>query len=372
MSFLFSSPSYQSSRPSDSKSASSVSSVSASSDVPFSFECEYYDPQAALLRRYQLTYFSSDETIELFDLKNRKLFLKRCAYPAIQLKDLFLGAQVTIYARQLKLVAYGDKHTESKLSVEKERGLALIRPSGYESAGRILSRLTAAGLKIARAKLIVLSEEEAQGVQEKEANLSRGPSILLELVGQSASSTVSSLGLPELSAVSASSLDYFSSIFQQSRTTATFSDCTVALIKPHSINSGDFGPIVQAILDAGWEISALESFNLDRQAAEEYLEIYRTVVPEYHALVEQLTAGTSVALEIRGSEADAQNLVNLFREFAGPSDPEIAKQIRPESLRAKFGLNKVKNAIHVTDLEEDGVLESQFFFEILQTAAARK
>ena len=31
-----------------------------------------------------------------------------------------------------------------------------------------------------------------------------------------------------------------------------------------------------------------------------------------------------------------------------------------------FGKNKVKNGIHCTDLEEDGLLECEFFFSILQ------
>jgi nucleoside diphosphate kinase len=50
-------------------------------------------------------------------------------------------------------------------------------------------------------------------------------------------------------------------------------------------------------------------------------------------------------------------VVTAFREFVGPSEPEIARQLRPTSLRAKFGLDKVRNAMHCTDLKEDGVLE---------------
>ena len=45
-------------------------------------------------------------------------------------------------------------------------------------------------------------------------------------------------------------------------------------------------------------------------------------------------------------------------------DSEIAKSLRPNSLRAKFGVDRVKNAIHCTDLPEDGVLECEYFFKI--------
>jgi len=50
----------------------------------------------------------------------------------------------------------------------------------------------------------------------------------------------------------------------------------------------------------------------------------------------------------------------------GPHDPEIAKHLKPDSLRAKFGQDKVKNGVHCTDLSEDGVLECEYFFNQLQ------
>lgn len=37
-----------------------------------------------------------------------------------------------------------------------------------------------------------------------------------------------------------------------------------------------------------------------------------------------------------------------------------------------FGQDKVKNAVHCTDLPEDGALESGFFFETVQQVEAIK
>ena len=51
------------------------------------------------------------------------------------------------------------------------------------------------------------------------------------------------------------------------------------------------------------------------------------------------------------------NVVKTFREMVGPSDPEIAKYLRPDTIRAKFGFDRVRNAVHCTDLPEDGVIE---------------
>jgi nucleoside-diphosphate kinase len=52
--------------------------------------------------------------------------------------------------------------------------------------------------------------------------------------------------------------------------------------------------------------------------------------------------------------------------LAGPADPEIAKNLRLHTLRARFGIDKAQNAVHCTDLPEDGTLESEYFFSILQ------
>ncbi|KAJ3395540.1 Nucleoside diphosphate kinase 7, partial [Chytridiales sp. JEL 0842] len=104
----------------------------------------------------------------------------------------------------------------------------------------------------------------------------------------------------------------------------------------------------------GFAITDAEIFSLERVNAEEFLEVYKGVVPEYHLMLDQLTAGPLVALEITGQ---AQNIVSAFREFVGPTDPELGRQLRPKSLRALYGTDKVKNAVHCTDLEEDGALE---------------
>ena len=90
----------------------------------YTFFTDWYDPTADLVKRFQLTYFLRDATIEMFDCKNKRNFLRRLdcnkipllifflhsmEYPTLQLKDLFIGSTVTVYARQLKIVDYADK-----------------------------------------------------------------------------------------------------------------------------------------------------------------------------------------------------------------------------------------------------------------------
>lgn len=76
------------------------------------------------------------------------------------------------------------------------------------------------------------------------------------------------------------------------------------------------GKIISSILEAGFEISMLEMFNMEKANAEEFYEVYKGVVQEYGSMVAELTSGLCLAMEIR-----AQNAPQAFREMVGPSDP---------------------------------------------------
>lgn len=82
------------------------------------------------------------------------------------------------------------------------------------------------------------------------------------------------------------------------------------------------------ILSEGFEISAMEMFNLNRPAIEEFYDVYKSVLPEYVPLIEHFISGPSIVLEIR-----QENVVRSFREVVGPHDPEIAKYLRPDTIR---------------------------------------
>ena len=118
--------------------------------------------------------------------------------------------------------------------------------------------------------------------------------------------------------------------------------------------------------------------SLDRKEAEEFYEVYRDVVAEYSQMVsppilelinqkfdlqvDELSSGPSIVIEL--SEA-GKSLVQPLREFCGPADPKVAAAIRPQTVRARYGVNKVQNAIHCTDLDTDGAFESNFMFKVL-------
>ncbi|XP_070539278.1 nucleoside diphosphate kinase homolog 7-like isoform X2 [Ptychodera flava] len=373
----------------------------ASMDERFAFIAEWYDANAALIRRYQFLFYTKDNTIEMFDIKNRRVFLKRSKCEGIELRDVFIGASVSIHSRQLKFVDYADDFTRKRLSTRKERTLAMVKPCSTDKVGHIIDMIFSDGLHITKAIMTKVSRAEAQEFyrmheqkpfyDELVRYLTSGIVIPMELMGENAIQRWRQLAGPTDSAIARSEaplsvrakfgkdkqtnavhgadspenaereLNFFFAGAPKPNT-ATLVDCTCCVIKPHAVLAGHAGKIIVAIQEAGFTISALQMFNMDRANAEEFYEVYKGVVAEYTDMVTELISGPSIALEVtgKGGETPAS-----FREFVGPADPEIARHLRPRTLRAIFGTDKIKNAVHCTDLPEDGVLETEYFFRIL-------
>ena len=111
----------------------------------------------------------------------------------------------------------------------------------------------------------------------------------------------------------------------------------------------------------------MNSIHLTYAMTEEILDVYRGIYPDYHLMVEHIASGSCIAVMVtpRDNNDDNKHIVTQFREFAGPLNPELAKVLRPTSIRANFGNNMINNAVHCTDLPEDGILECKYIFQLL-------
>lgn len=376
----------------------------------YCFLTGWFDVHAQLTREYQLFYYPSDNTIEMFDVKQRRTFLKRTVTD-LKLEDLYIGAAVNVFSRQLSVQGYGDEFTKKELTEKMERTFVLIKANAYKKMGEIIDEILGNEFTICQLKLVDMTSKHSDELLRKEysahpkftelkASIEGRHIVAMELMKINAVAEMKVLAGPETVEESKSIAPfsiharfgasgyknglYCSSSYNNAkqeinfifgtesskkfRRLATFENSTLAIIKPHATNAGLSGQIISAILKEGFYINDMELFRLEKANAEEFLEVYKGVVPEYHLMLEHLTSGHVIAMEIQstdGKDSSNPSIVTKFREFVGPIDPELGKQIRPKSLRAKFGIDKVRNAIHCTDLIEDGVLETQYFFRIL-------
>lgn len=136
---------------------------------------------------------------------------------------------------------------------------------------------------------------------------------------------------------------------------------TLCMLKPHVVKSGETGPCLEAVIRAGFKVEALFAIHMSIPIAEEIFGVYRGVYSSYSKTIEEVCSGPVLALMISGSN----DVVEEFRSFCGPLEPELAKVLRPDSLRARFGSNSVRNGVHCTDLRDDGVMEVRYVFETL-------
>lgn len=377
---------------------------SSAQDERLSFIAEWYDPQAALIRRYQFLYYPKDSSIEMYDIKNRRKFLSRTKFDSVKLEDLYIGSKVSIYSRQLTFVDFGDNFTEGKLISKKEKTLALIKPDAVSKLGTILNSLRENDIQVCKMKMVQLTKKDAMAFYAEHESkpffsalvdyVSGGPVVAMEIMGsnavaqwrallgptnsaeakQSAPTTIRALYGTDQTVNAAHGSDSAESAVKELefffpskgrsglQSCAKYANCTCAVVKPHAVKAGLVGDVITTIQEAGYTVSDISMVNVEKANAEEFYEIYKGVVAEYQSMVNELCNGPCVAMEIIGPD---QNTPSTFREFCGPADPEIARHIRPKTLRAMFGKDKIQNAIHCTDLPEDGILEVEYFFRIL-------
>lgn len=371
------------------------------------FEAEWYDKVACILKKFYLYYYPADNTVELFDLKTKKTFLRRTKCDGIQAKDFYVGAIVTIYSRNIKITDFADQGTKTKLQTLTQKTFAMIKPDVMDKMGEILKRIMTHNFHVANIKMVKLTKEQAtEFCKGKESAqlpyiinfLTSEPVLALELLGDDAIAQWLKVIGPEDSdearKTAPSSLracygkdniqngfhgsenpeaaEHELSFFfpdQKSRkkgpgNTATLNNCTCCIIKPHAVQQKLIGHIVEDIQKAGYTITAIQQFHVDSVNAEEFLEVYKGVLTEYGSMVSELQSGPCIVMEITHKDTDC-DVHTDFRKFCGPMDPDIARQIRPNTLRAKYGKTKVQNAVHCSDLLEDGPLEVEYFFKIL-------
>lgn len=370
----------------------------------YAFIAEWLDPQSGLLWKYQLFFYPDTSEVEMFDIKNRRHFLRKVRSEDVKLEQLYIGATVTIYSRQLKIVEYGDTFTQSSLTCTTERTLAMIKPDATRHLGKLLNVVLNSGFLVSQLKICQLTRQDAERFYAEHEGkpffpkltqfMSSGPIVAMELVGDNAISRWRTLLGPTDS--NKARLEAPTSIRATFGTDGSFNAChgsdrpesasrevdfffghpgiatihsggpsTLAIIKPHALKEKTAGLILDVILDH-FSITGLQLFNLDRITSSEFYEVYKGVVSptEFSGMVSELTSGPCLAAEV--TDRDGAEAVEPFREICGPADPEIGRVLRKNSIRAQFGTNKVLNAIQCTDLPEDGQLEVDYFFKILQ------
>uniref|UniRef100_A0A4W2F5E5 Thioredoxin domain-containing protein 3 n=1 Tax=Bos indicus x Bos taurus TaxID=30522 RepID=A0A4W2F5E5_BOBOX len=261
--------------------------------------------------------------------------------------------------------------------IKFEKILALLRPAlANERTEDVLNKIQDEGFKILLQRQIVLSEEEAKTLckeyENKDyfgnviENMTSGPSLALVLVRENGLGHWKQLigpsnveeakeYLPEclcaqfaIEGLPINQLYGSDSLEAAEREIQHFfpPQHTVALIKPH-VTQEQREDIMKIIKETGFDITQMkETLLIEEEAEKIYFKIKRKAF--YKDVLDVLAEGTSLVMILT-----KWNAVSDWRRLMGPTDPEEARLLSPDSIRAQFGKNILKNAVHgASNMEE--------------------
>jgi nucleoside-diphosphate kinase len=132
---------------------------------------------------------------------------------------------------------------------------------------------------------------------------------------------------------------------------------TFTMIKPDAVENNYTGKILDMMIEAGFEISAMKLTKLSREQAELFYGIHRER-PFFNDLVTFMISGPIVAAVLRKDNAVAD-----FRTLIGATNPADAA---PGTIRNKFAKSIDANAVHGSDSDENAALEASIFFSMFE------
>nr|KAF6319891.1 NME/NM23 family member 8 [Myotis myotis] len=272
-------------------------------------------------------------------------------------------------------------------NMKLEKTLALLRPDLFqEKKEDVLNIIKNEGFNILMQRPVVLSEEEARTLckeYENEnyyekviENMTSGPSLALVLVRENSlqhwkeligPSTVGEAKryLPNSLCVQfamenlpINQLYGSDSLEAAEREIQYFfpPQNTLAVIKPQAtLKQREM--IFNRIKEAGFDIIQMKEILLTKEHAD---KIYYKIAQKdfYNSVLEVLSEGPSLVMIL-----SKWNAIADWRRLMGPTDPSEAKFLSPNSLRAQFGINLLKNAVHGSSNATEAMQTIQNIFE---------
>ncbi|XP_032423070.1 thioredoxin domain-containing protein 6 isoform X4 [Xiphophorus hellerii] len=275
-----------------------------------------------------------------------------------------------------------------------ERTLALIRPDvARENRDEILAQIHKSGFTVALQKEVMLAEEHVKQFYFQHVdkdyfpalmrNMTSGPVLALALVRKGAVPHWKNiLGPPDLHKAKEEDPECLRAKFavenepinqlhgsanpEEAERELNFffpQQRTLAVIKPDALEEHR-DTILEEIQGRGFTVAQLKETLLSREMAEEFYKEQREK-PFFTQLVDFMCRGPCMMLVLT-----KENAVEEWRAMMGPSDPEKAKEISPQSLRARFAADILHNSVHGSSNEEHAEEKIRFVFGDISADAA--
>ncbi|XP_036397217.1 thioredoxin domain-containing protein 6 [Megalops cyprinoides] len=293
-------------------------------------------------------------------------------------------------SRELAFFFPNFRTTSSSATAETEglieRTLAIIRPDvARDNRDEILSRIQEAGFTVALQKEVMLSEEQVRQFYSQHLEEDYFPALLRSMT----SGPVLALALARTGAVQhwrdilgpkdvtrakeeepdslraqfamendpINQLHGSSSREEAEREIEFFfpKEETLAVIKPDALQHHR-EEILEQIEKGGFTVSQMKETVLSRDMAEEFYKEHREK-PFFSQLVDYMCSGPCMMLVL-----SKENAVEEWRAMMGPTDPAEAREMVPESLRARFATDILQNCLHGSSNRQHASEKIHFIF----------
>lgn len=222
------------------------------------------------------------------------------------------GGSITVYSRQLSVIDAANEYTKQLIKKRANKALFVVRPRGYAHMGKVIQVIETSGLVLLNSVMAQLERSHVSALSvhclqftasdgEDIDDLLQDVSVLIE-VKQPTPNTledalsrleaarlrqhvlVGEIGLLDAfasssSKVTSNSNNNSSAIFPS---TAVFDNCSLCLLRPRMLREGHVGEVLDAILNAGFEISAIKTLYFQMHDADEFFRVYKGIVRQYH------------------------------------------------------------------------------------------
>ena len=128
---------------------------------------------------------------------------------------------------------------------------------------------------------------------------------------------------------------------------------SLVLIKPDAMQRGLAGTIISRLQEQGLKLVALKMLHMDRALAERHYDIHASK-PFFEDLINYI-----ISTPIIATVFEAEGAVEAIRKIMGATDPDKAES---GTIRADFGLDIQRNAVHGSDSTETAKKEIELFF----------
>ncbi|XP_025040953.1 thioredoxin domain-containing protein 3 isoform X2 [Pelodiscus sinensis] len=287
---------------------------------------------------------------------------------------------------------FGKKRTGQNV----EKTLALIRPSLLKKRrNSILKRIKDDGFTIAMQREIVLTEEQARQFYKEHENedffptllehMTSGPTLALALIRENAVQHWRDLlgpkTLEEAKEKSPNSLrsEYAVDNVPLNQLHGSISpgeaekelefffpvEHTLAVIKPTAVMEHK-DDIMRKVANAGFIVSQMKETNFTHEMATQFYKDHEGK-PFFDQLVNYMSEGPSMVMILT-----KENAVEEWRQLMGPADPDIAKESSPDSIRAQFAEDILRNAVHGSSNKEHALKSIEYVFGEIDLNSLRK